>query len=246
MYFRYARDSRTSLRMTNLNLLALLALTISGCVTDDAAPDIDDAISEDEAGKADEVQAYKHYVLVAGEPGDEGTGRYLARAGGGKLRCPDDVVRERCEITDYDLVPTAGLHEVPGVLVDEVEDHAMILRGRLVRTDDDRVYLRMSAVTRGLTTVQPSPGVTCFRIKPSGPYFTISKIETSTTVPTQTLYWDYVDPTPDFWGQPTPAVQAKIDAALAVSGTRPVYTCGSIDKRDSGDLFWAEQVFAPN
>ena len=245
MYFRYPARFATSLGMTNLRFCATVLVLVSGCVTDEPS-DLDDAITEDEAGKADEVQAYKHYVLVTGELGDAGTGKYLVRAGGGKLRCPNDVVAERCEISDYDLVPTLGLDESPLAVLDEIEDHAMIVRGRLVRTDDQRVYLRMSAITRGLTSVQPSPGVTCFRIKPSGPYFTISKIEASTIVKTQTLYWDYVDPTPDFWGQPTPAVQAKIDAALAVSGTRPVYTCGTLDKRDSGTLFWAEQVFAPN
>lgn len=230
--------------MTNLRLFATVLVLVSACVTDEPS-DLDDAITEDEAGKADEVQAYKHYVLVTGEPGDEGTGKYLVRAGGGKLRCPNDVVAERCEISDYDLVPTLGLAEVPGVIIDEIEDHAMIVRGRLVRTADQRVYLRMSALTRGLTTVQPSIGTTCFRLTPSAHTHVLTKLDTTTTVKTQTLYWDYVDPTPDFWGQPTPAVQAKIDAALAVSGTRPVYTCGTLDKRESGTLYWAEQVFAP-
>ena len=92
----------------------------------------------------------------------------------------------------------------------------------------------------------PSPGTICFRLAPAAHTHSITKLDTSTITKVQTLYWDYVDPTPDFWGQPTPAVQAQIDAALALSGTRPVYTCGSIDKRDTGDLYWAEQVFAPN
>jgi hypothetical protein len=244
MYFRYPRNLGTHVRMTTLRLLATI-FALTACVTEEPT-DVDDAITEDEAGKADEVQAYKHYLIVAGWQGDELTGRYLLRAGGGKLRCPDDVVRERCEITDYDLVPTLGLDESPTVILDEIEDHPMIARGRLVRTDDDRVYLRMSALTRGLTTVQPSSPTTCFRLTPAAHTHTITKLDTSTVVKVQTLYWDYVDPTPDFWGQPTPAVQAKIDAALAVSGTRPVYTCGSIDKRETGDLYWAEQVFAPN
>ncbi len=241
MYFRYRSGLARSALMTTLRLL-LLALVLPSCI--DSDDDVDDAITEDELGKADQVQAYKHYLLVSGEPGEQGTGRYLTRAGGGKLRCPDDVVRERCEISDFDLVATPGLHEEPGVVVDELETTPMIARGRLVRTAD-RVYLKMSSLTRGITTVMPS-GVGCYRIVPSGNYYVLAKLDApSTIVKPQTLYFDDVDPTPDFWGQPTPAVQADIDAALEQATTRPVYTCAGLDKRDSGMLVWAQQVFAP-
>lgn len=243
MYFRYRSGLARSGPMTNLRLV-LLALALPACMSDEIS-DLDEAITEDEVGKADEVQAYKHYLLVAGDPGDVGTGRYLVRAGGGRLRCPDDVVRDRCEITDYDLVMTSGLDEVPGVLIDELETTPMIARGRLVRTDDDRVYLRMSALTRGITTVVPS-GVACYRVVPSGSSYVLAKLDApSIIVKPRTLYFDDVDPTPDFWGQPTPAVQADIDDALAMSASRPVYTCAALDKRDSGMLVWAQQVFAP-
>ena len=56
MYFRYPARFATSLGMTNLRFCATVLVLVSGCVTDEPS-DLDDAITEDEAGKADEVQA---------------------------------------------------------------------------------------------------------------------------------------------------------------------------------------------
>jgi hypothetical protein len=223
--------------------LCLSALLVSACAV---APgdEVDEPLTETDAGKADEIGDYRHYLLWA-EPSEDGTGpRHLARAGGGSLRCPDGVIREVCDIEAFDFLPTLGLRESPDAVFDELAEHAMISRGRLVRTDT-RVYLRASALTRGITGVEPAG--TCYRIRPrtEDPFFDLEQLDTDVTEATPVLFFDNVDPSPDFWGQPTAAVQARIDAALELARTRPVFTCGEMDRRDTGDLYWASQVFAP-
>lgn len=226
--------------MTTTTPRLALCCLLAACA---AAPadDVDDAVDGAEADKADSTGAYRHYLLWA-EPSD-GT-RWLARAGGGSLRCPDDVVREACEVTSADFLPTLGLDATPDVVFDELERHAMIARGRLIRTDEGRVYLRASALTRGLTEVTPSGA--CYRIRSATPgAYALELLDHATVEQPQVLFFDEVDPTPDFWGQSTPDVQAQLDAALELAATRPVYTCGALDRRDTGDLWWANQVFAP-
>ena len=236
-------------RFTHL-MTVCLSVLIAACIADTADPAIDEALTEVEGGKADEVGDYRHYLLWADPSADDRF--WMARAGGGALRCPDDVVRETCEVTSLDVVPTSGLRANPDTVFDELHDHAMIARGRLIRTVDDRVYLRASALTRGLTVVTPT--ASCYRLRAAGtcsstsepcyPY-NLERLDSTTVEHPQVLFFDNVDPTPDFWGQPTPAVQEQIDRALVLAQSRPVYTCGELDRRDTGDLWWANQVFAP-
>jgi len=213
----------------------LFLLAFSACV--DTA-ETDEPIDEADVAKADTAGAYRHYLLAI-DP-DHPDYRLLSRANGSTLRCPETgEVAEHCSITEQDLQLTT--HDALDVVIDELEDHPIIARGRMVRTTDGRIYLRASALTRGITSVVPT-GL-CYRISASGQ---LAKLDSSVVEKSQALEFDYVDPTPDFWGQPTPAVQAKIDAGLALAATRPVYTCGDMDRRDTGNLFWAQQLFVPN
>lgn len=236
-------------------LAAVSCLPLFACATDPEPLDTDEPLDWTEADKADTTGAYRHYLLAA-DPDTEGERTiWMSRAGGGTLRCPDDVVRERCEVTAYDFLPTLALRENPEAVFAELLDRAMIARGRLVRTDDGRVYLRASTLTRGLTSV--APWGACYRLRARTTEgncpddgsacvaYDLEQLDKTVVESPQVLFFDDVDPTPDFWGQPTPEVQALIDEALAVARTNAVYACGSVDRRDTGDLFWANQVFAP-
>lgn len=228
--------------MSNLLRLALVLLPLTACVTEAPEPEVDEAISEEDAGKADEVQAYKHYLLYADERGPK-----LVRAHGGALRCPDDVVREVCEIDQYAISPTAGFTTPTDVLIDELEQHPVIIRGRLVRVSStDTVHLRASTLHRGLTSVVPFVP-TCYRMKKvDGIETEFTRLDGSKVTTAQVTYFDDVDPTPDYWGQPTPAVQAQLDEAVEQSKTRTVFACGTVEAAsyyNPNTSFWASQVF---
>jgi hypothetical protein len=220
--------------------IALLLVTATACI-DEATEPFDDAVADTD-GKADAADA-RHYLLTSERvPGDP-EARTLRRAGGGKLRCPDGEVAEACAIVDFETTP--GLSATAAVLLDEVEDHPIILRGRIVKRADERIVLRVSAATRGITSVDPTPSI-CYRLRPTtGLHYRFERLDTAETIESWHLYFDDVDPTPDFWGQPTPAVQAKIDDALRLAATRPVYSCGGFETREGEAWFWGSQVFAP-
>lgn len=223
--------------------LLLALLCTSACVTADDTVDVDEPVDDMELGKEDSAPL-RHYLLTASVPAGEVGMRTLSRAGGGTLRCMDEVVREACAVSEYDLVPNASLGVYPLELIDELEDHPVIARGRLVRVDG-RVVLKISAVTRGITSVIPI-AAPCYRLRPlTGNDHRFELLDSAVSEVNRQLYFDDVDPTPDFWNQPTPYVQAKIDDALELARTRPVYTCGYFDRRDTGDLYWGQQLFAP-
>ncbi|HEY5933403.1 MAG TPA: hypothetical protein VIU61_02135 [Kofleriaceae bacterium] len=241
--------------MTSILRLFSVFSILAACVSDSTELDIDEPVDEADAGKADTVGEYRHYVLWAAPGTESPDARWIARAGGGKLRCPDDEIREACELDIWDFVPTPGLDVSPEVVFDELGERAMIARGRLVR-GEDRVHLRASALTRAVTEVTPpSP---CFRLRavdragncPADPdercvSYALEQLDTTIRELPKTVFFDDVDPTPDSWGQPTPAVQALIDDGLATARTRPVYSCGRMDRRDTGDLYWGHQLFVP-
>jgi hypothetical protein len=224
---------------------------------DDADP-IDDAIEATafaDEGKADSI--VRHYLLwdvaETSEPGIRG---YYRRAGGGKLRCPDNAIRERCTFDSSDIQLSSIFASTPEQIVDELEVQPMIARGRLV-VSDGRVQLRITGLTRAITSVVPT--ATCYRIRPlttagncpvgSEPFCfdnEFQRLDTSTTDIVGYMSFDEVDPTPDFWGQPTPAVQAKIDDALLLARARPVYTCGFLGGTDpEHKSYTGQQLFAP-
>src|SRR5687768_130658 len=123
------------MRLSLIYFVASIALFSTACVDEPPSSDddIDDAIGEDELGKTDSAGAYRHYLLWADPTDDNEAGkRYLARAGGGSLRCPDEVVRDVCELTLEDLVPATGSKIDPNIVFDELADHAVIVRGRMV------------------------------------------------------------------------------------------------------------------
>lgn len=223
--------------------LLLILLCASACVTAEDTVDVDEPVDDTEPGK-DDSSALRHYLLTANVPVGEVDMRSLSRAGGGTLRCMDEVVRDACAVTDLDLVPAVSLGISSGELLDELEDHPVIVRGRLARIDG-RIVLRISAVTRGITRVIPS-AAPCYRLRPlTGLEHRFELLDSTTSEVNQRLYFDDVDPTPDLWSQATPYVQAKIDGALELARTRPVYTCGYFDRQPTGDLFWGQQLFAP-
>ena len=242
-----------------------LAMTATACLADEPSEDdIDDALdaSELDDGKADGSSS-RHYLLWH-RPGVELYFAAFGRAGGGRLRCPDGEVREYCEIEGSDLrlgpaVAGAGEQGASDLVIDELNDRSMIARGRLIR-EGDRVYLHATALTRSITEVMPQ--APCYRIRPvttegncpagSEPFCYINnfeKLDTPIVRKVQHIYLDDADPTPDFWGQPTPLVQKKIDDGLLAARTRPVYTCGGMENRGteaSPDLwFWGMQLFVP-
>lgn len=215
-----------------------LLLPLTACLD---ASDVDEPIDDADVAKADSVGAYRHYLL-AHDPAHPDY-RLLSRAGGGTLRCPQTGdVATQCSISQDDLQLTT--HDSLDVVYDELGDHPILARGRMVRASDGRIYLRASALTRGITSVVPT-GL-CYRITVIDGVDRLAKLDSTLVEKKAGFEFDDVDPTPDFWGQPTPAVQAKIDAGLALAATRPVYTCGDVDRRDTGNLFWAQQLFVPN
>ena len=222
-----------------MHRFALIAL-LAACATD-PADDFDDAVADD--GKADSVS--RHYLLTNAPFPDESDALTLTRAGGGKLRCPNGEVADACPMYVGDLETTPGLSTTADVLRDEALDHAIVLRGRIVKLADDRIVMRATAATHAITTVLPYG--TCYRVRPTAQPIVhrFERLDTTEVVTTGHIYLDDADPTPDFWGQPTPAVQAKIDDGFRVAATRPVYTCGGFETRDDGPWFLGSQLFVP-
>ena len=228
-----------------------LLVLVAACT----ATEVDDAIDAEE-GKADSIS--RHYLLWAASSQHPGTLGYYARAGGGELRCPDGEIRERCELSAEDLELSSRFSATTSAqVIDELEDHSIIARGRIVQSGD-RIYLYATALTRGITSVVPT--TPCYRIQPlstagncpvgSEPFCyqnEFTQLDTSDVTLVEHIYLDGADPTPDFWDQATPAVQAKIDAGLLLARSRPVYTCGEIEERAADDhWFWGSQLFVPS
>ena len=221
--------------------LALIA-ALTACATTDEPTDFDDAVAD--PGKADALDA-RHYVLTNAPFEGEPEARTLVRAGGGKLRCPNGDVAETCAVNPGDLETTPGLSTTAEVVLDEAADHAIVLRGRIVRLADGRYVMRASAATHAITTVLPYGS--CYRIRPTAQPIVMrfERLDSSEVVESGHIYLDDADPTPDFWGQPTPAVQAKIDNGFRVAATRPVYVCGGFEDRGGEPWFWGGQMFVP-
>src|SRR5689334_12772682 len=144
MYFRYSPRTSTHRGMTTLHRpLLLVLLCTAACVTTEAPVDVDEPIDDAEPGK-DDSAPLRHYLLTAHVPIGELGARTLSRAGGGTMRCMDEVVRESCAVTAEDVIAAASLGIASEVLLDEIEEHPVIARGHLVRIDG-RVVLRISA-----------------------------------------------------------------------------------------------------
>ncbi|HEY4179542.1 MAG TPA: hypothetical protein VGM90_22030 [Kofleriaceae bacterium] len=240
--------------MSNLFRFALVLLPVTACMSaagdDGSDTDVDDAISD--AGKTDQVQALKHYVLFMRD-----SATYVVRANGGAMRCEDNTLAEQCKIDFIGLVGPGGIGGSREAMIDELNDHPLLVSGHLAKvTADPTIYLRASSVTPALTSVVPPVGpdhpdttipASCYQLRQQADAsIKYTRVDGTKMTLASVTEFDAVDPTPDDWGQPTPAVQAQIDKALAASKTHTVYACGFLDFRTDVHQWWfdASQVFA--
>jgi hypothetical protein len=230
--------------------------TVQATVANEAADGDDDLVAADTVGKAD-GPALHHYVVWSVRSAASVLPRYLRRAGGGRLHCADGTLSATCVIDSDFIAPTAAVSAESAVIFDELEDHPMILEGRLVKVDG-RVQLKTTQLRRGLSS-NVSEASACYRVSPlSTPEacsvdgdpacfaYRYEQLDSSHVQEAQDLYLDNIDPTPDEFGQATPAVQAKIDTALRLSRTQIVFGCGTFDEPNKGLIaFEGEQLFIP-